>query len=118
MREDRLVATPLAVDTNRCDDGTLVVRAVGELDLSNVESFAQALTEAFTVGAEEAVTVDFSDIEYLDSSGINVLFTHADQIRGLIINPLLNAVVTFSGLTELVNVKPPIQREPPNTEQQ
>ena len=101
------MTTPLALNTNRGDDGTLVLSAAGELDLSNVDTFTQALTDAIdaTAGGEGAVTVDFSDIEYLDSSGINVLFTHADQIRGLIINRLLSAVITFSGLNELVAIE-------------
>jgi anti-anti-sigma factor len=116
MREDRGVTTPLALNTNRGDDGTLVLSAAGELDLSNVDTLTQALTDAInaTAGADGAVTVDFSDIEYMDSSGINVLFTHAGQIRGLIINSLLSAVVTFSGLTGLVAVEP----LPPSEEQQ
>jgi anti-anti-sigma factor len=108
MREDHLVTTPLALNTNRGDDGTLVLSATGELDLSNVDTFSQALTDAINEGAsaEPTLTVDFSSIEYLDSSAINVLFTHAGRIRGLIINPLLTSVVTFSGLNELVAVEP------------
>jgi anti-anti-sigma factor len=117
------VTTPLALNTNRGDDGTLVLSAAGELDLSNVDTFTQALTDSIdaAAGGEGAVTVDFGDIEYLDSSGINALFTHADQIRGLIINPLLSAVITFSGLSELVAIDsgaPPVRSEPLSQEQQ
>jgi anti-anti-sigma factor len=120
MREDRLVTTPLALNTNRGDDGTLVLSAAGELDLSNIDTFTQALTDAIngTDGADLAVTVDYSDLEYMDSSGINVLFTHSGPIRGLIINALLSAVVTCSGLTEMVAVEPPVPCEPPSEEQQ
>src|SRR5262249_47427615 len=90
-REDRPMSTPLALNTSRVQDGTLVLSAAGELDLSNVDTFAQAVTDALSAAdsAELVVTVDLRDIEYLDSSAINVLFTHARQIRGLIINPLL-----------------------------
>jgi anti-anti-sigma factor len=114
------VTTPLAVSTNRRDDGSFVLSAAGELDLSNVDTFTEALTGAIdaATGASGAVTVDFSDIEYMDSSGINVLFAHAGQIRGLIINPLLSSVVTFSGLSELVPVEPPAQRDSPSEDQQ
>lgn len=108
------MTTPLALSTNRGDDGTLLLTATGELDLSNVDTFAQALTDAINEtdavnengGAEAPVTVDFSGVEYLDSSGINVLFTHADRIRTLVINDLLASVVTVSGLDELITVEP------------
>ena len=113
------MSTPLALNTSRFQDGTLVLSAAGELDLSNVNTFAQALTDALSdaASAELVVAVDLRDIEYLDSSAINVLFTHARQIRGLIINPLLNSVITYSGLADLVAVEalPP---EPPSEEQQ
>ena len=64
------MTTPLALATNRRDDGTYVLSAVGELDLSNVDSFTQALDAAIDAapGADAAVTIDLSDIEYLDSS--------------------------------------------------
>ena len=114
------MTTPLALATNCRDDGTYVLSAAGELDLSNVDSFTQALAAAIDAapGADAAVTIDLSDIEYLDSSAINVLFIHADQIRGLIINPILRAVVTFSGLPELVAVEAPVEPEPPSEDQQ
>jgi anti-anti-sigma factor len=117
MREDRLVTTPLSLSTNRGDDGTLVLSAAGELDLSNVDTFARALNLAISEAIDEAVnpaggtegtvTLDFSGIEYLDSSAINVLFTNAGRIRGLVINPLLSSVVTVSGLNEILTVEPP-----------
>lgn len=37
------MATPLSLDTVRRGDGTLVLRATGELDLSNVDAFRDAL---------------------------------------------------------------------------
>jgi anti-anti-sigma factor len=113
------MSTPLALNTSRSDDGTLVLSAAGELDLSNVKTFAQALTDAINAAAsaEVVVTVDLSRIEYLDSSAINVLFTHARQIRGLIINQLLNSVITYSGLSDLVAVEARLVPEPPSEEQ-
>ena len=118
MREDLLVTTPLALNTNRGDDGTLVLSAAGELDLSNVGTFVQAMNEAINQatdpagGTEATVTLDFSGIEYLDSSAINVLFTHAGRIRGLVINPLLTSIVTVSGLNEILTVEPPPSANP------
>ena len=108
------MTTPLALNTNRGDDGTLVLSAAGELDLSNVGTFVQAINEAIDQagGAEATVSLDFSGIEYLDSSAINVLFTHAGSIRGLVINPLLSSVVSVSGLDEILTVEPPPSANP------
>ena len=39
------MATPLSVGTHRRDDGTVVLRASGELDMSNIAVFASALTD-------------------------------------------------------------------------
>ena len=50
------------------------------------------------------MTVDLSAVEYLDSGGINVLFTHADHIR-VIVKPLLIPVLKISGLSELTTVE-------------
>ena len=114
------MSTPLALNTGRFRDGTLVLSAAGELDLSNVKAFAQALTDAINAaaGADVVLTVDLSAIEYLDSSAINVLFTHARHIRGLVINPLLNSVITYSGLADLVAVEAAVVSEPSSEDQQ
>ncbi|MCT7661140.1 STAS domain-containing protein [Mycobacterium deserti] len=92
--------TPLNVTTRRRDDGRVVLSAVGELDLSNVDAFGRALAEA-TDGA--MVTVDFSGVEYLDSAAINLLFAHTEHIE-LVVNPILLPVLKISGLADVVDV--------------
>lgn len=98
------MATPLQLRTER-RDGELVLFAIGELDLSNVHTFAGALGAAVgsTVGAP--LHVDLSAVEYLDSGAINVLFDHAESID-LVVNPMLLPVLSVSGLTDVVTVKP------------
>ena len=99
--------TLLTLDTARRDDGNVVLSAAGEIDLSNVDEFTQALTTgiAETASSGGPLTVDLSAVEYLDSAAINVLFTHAEQIH-LIARPLLIRVFTISGLTELATIEP------------
>jgi anti-anti-sigma factor len=99
--------TLLTLDTARSDDGKLVLIAAGEIDLSNIDTFTQALTTAITetAGSGETLTVDLSAVEYLDSAAINALFRHAEHIR-VIAHPLLVRVFTISGLTELTTVEP------------
>ena len=101
------MATLLTLDTARCNDGKLVLTAAGEIDLSNIDAFSQALTTAITenAGSGETLTVDLSAVEYLDSAAINVLFPHAEHLH-LIVHPLLIRVFTISGLNELTTIEP------------
>lgn len=105
--------TALTLGTTRSGDGELVLTAVGEIDLSNVGSFDDALTTAVTETTANGGTlvVDLSGVEYLDSAAINALFPHADHIR-LIAHPFLLRVFNVSGLTELAAVEP----APPRSE--
>ena len=95
----------LTLDTARSSDGAIVLRATGEIDLSNVDSFDEALGTAVTESSEAALlTVDLSGVEYLDSAAVNVLFPHADRIR-LIAHPFLIRVFAVSGLSELAAIE-------------
>jgi len=95
----------LTFDTSRRNDGTPALAAAGEIDLSNVDEFAQALTTAIGAAGGATVTVDLSAVEYLDSAAINCLFTHAEHIH-IIAKPLMMRVFAVSGLDELTTVKP------------
>ena len=99
--------TSLTLDTARCDDGKLMLTAAGEIDLSNIDAFNQALNTATSEAAAsgETLTVDLSSVEYLDSAAVNALFARADDIR-LIAHPLLMSIFTVSGLAELVTIEP------------
>lgn len=106
------MATALTLDTNRGDDGRVVVTARGEIDLSNVDTFSKALVGAIDgVSPPPVLTVDLSAVKYLDSSAINALFRHAesvDQLR-LIVHPFLMPVLNISGLNELAELEPAAQ---------
>lgn len=98
--------TTLTLDTAHGNDGKPVLVAAGEIDLSNIDTFAQALTAAVTDAASsgETLTLDLGAVEYLDSAAINVLFPHAEHIR-IIAHPLLIRVFAISGLTELATIE-------------
>ncbi|BBX44282.1 STAS domain-containing protein [Mycobacterium cookii] len=98
--------TLLTLDTARSSDGRLVLTATGEIDLSNVDSFDDALTAAVaeTEAGGGMLTVDLSGVEYLDSAAVNAIFPHADHIR-LIAHSFLLRVFDVSGLTELADVE-------------
>ncbi|MCT7658746.1 STAS domain-containing protein [Mycobacterium deserti] len=100
--------TSLTLDTARYDDGKLVLIAAGEIDLSNIDAFTQALAAATTETADSdgTLVVDLSAVEYLDSAAINALSVRAGYIANLIAHPRLMSTVTISGLNELVNIEP------------
>ncbi|MGE2737627.1 STAS domain-containing protein [Mycolicibacterium vaccae] len=99
------MSTSLIIDTTRENTGALTVVAAGEVDLSNIDTFQSTLTAAAD-GAAGLLTVDLSRVEYVDSAGINLLFTLSDRIGKVIANPLLMTTFAVSGLTELVPVEP------------
>lgn len=100
------MSASLTLDTARRADGTVVLTAVGEIDLSNIDAFSQALTDstAAAVGNGARLTVDLTAVEYLDSAAINALYHVADHIH-LIANPLIVRSLTVSGLAELVTIE-------------
>jgi anti-anti-sigma factor len=96
------MTTDLTLTTGRRPDGTPVLTAVGEVDMSNAADFASALTHAVQ-GAPGRLTVDLTALEYLDSAGLAVLFPHVDRIH-LVTGPLLAPVLTIAGLADLMTV--------------
>ncbi|MFF9408130.1 STAS domain-containing protein [Streptomyces anandii] len=95
------MTTPLTLTPGRRPDGTAVVTAIGEIDMSNAQDLAAALH-----GISGPVVLDFTGVEYLDSAGLSVLFAHADRIE-LIAGPLLEPVLTISGLADLTTTHSP-----------
>ncbi|OQR64521.1 anti-anti-sigma factor [Streptomyces maremycinicus] len=93
--------TPLTLTHGSSPDGGTLLTVVGEIDMSNSGALADAID-----GVPGPVVVDLTEVEYLDSAGLNVLFAHTDRIE-LITGPLLERVLTVSGLTGLVTVRPP-----------
>ena len=99
------MVTPLGLTTDSRDDGSLVVRATGELDLSNIDMFSEALTDARKASADHhQLTIDLSGVDYLDSRAISVLFDHAENVE-ITVNPILMPVLKISGLTEVATVR-------------
>jgi anti-anti-sigma factor len=102
------MSASLTLDTVRGGDGSLVLIAVGEIDLSSIDTFNQALTDCTTEAALGGVklTVDLTAVDYLDSAAINALYHVADHIH-LAVNPVLMRGLTVSGLAELITIESP-----------
>ncbi|WP_067500344.1 STAS domain-containing protein [Actinoplanes sp. TFC3] len=93
----------LTFTASRHPDGSTVLGATGEIDMSNAGAFATALAQARREAADQAVVVDLSGVEYLDSAGLAVLFPHVDHIR-LVATELLAPLLTVAGLDDLTTV--------------
>ncbi len=97
------MTTPLKLSVRQEGDGTAVISAVGEVDMTNANAFRSALAQA---GAGDGrFVVDLSGVDYLDSAGLTVLLPHASRIK-IIATPVLAPVLTISGLAEVTSVVP------------
>ncbi|GGX91899.1 STAS domain-containing protein [Streptomyces fructofermentans] len=90
--------TPLLVTRGERPDGTPLLAVAGEIDMSNSDKLSEAL-----VGTLGPLVLDLTAVDYLDSAGLNVLFAHVDRLE-LIATPLLEPVLTISGLARLTTV--------------
>ena len=97
------MATPLELSTQAGADGIPVVTVAGEIDMSNADRFRDALGLAAAAADGGSFVVDLTGAEYLDSAGVHALFAYASRIR-LIAGPLLEPVLTISGLSGITSV--------------
>lgn len=72
--------TDLAEVAERDVDGARVVGISGEIDLSNAISVMERIGESVRSGAS-IVVVDLSELTFIDSTGISMLFRLAERIR-------------------------------------
>ena len=102
------MATSLELSTRRDPDGTPMVTAIGEIDMSNADSFLDALGQAASEAAARGgrLVVDLTRVEYLDSAGVHALFTFTPGLQ-LIASPLLAPVLAISGLSDVTSVRDP-----------
>lgn len=95
------MTTGLALAPEHLPDGTRVLVVTGEIDMNNAAELREALVSQLKAG--ECLVIDLTGVTYIDSAGISVLFAHVDTIR-VVAGPLLDRVLTVSGLPELTTV--------------
>ncbi len=61
-------------------DGHIIAVVVGEIDMSNAEALARALTDE-TPNDAHGLVFDLSGIDYLDSAGIHLLYRLRESMR-------------------------------------
>jgi anti-sigma B factor antagonist len=94
------------------NEGTVVAHLTGEVDMSNSGDFASAISTAATNDVL-AVVVDLSEVDYLDSAGIHLLFRlrEALQSRGqrlalVIPDPsTVRDTLRLAGVADLVEIR-------------
>lgn len=92
-------------------DEKAIIRIEGEVDVSNASELRDALDTALADGAKE-VEADFTEVAYIDSTGIGVLVgaAHRAQESGSVLvvaNPQKNVerVFTLLGVDKDLNVR-------------
>jgi anti-anti-sigma factor len=60
-------------------DEVVVARLTGELDISGAQTTGQRIAEAVSSSAR-GVVVDMTDLEFIDSSGVSMLFELARRV--------------------------------------
>ena len=73
--------TAARVKTN-AENGSLHIAVSGEIDLANAAAVEDELREAVSQQST-TVSVDLTDLTYLDSAGIRILFTLASRLQAL-----------------------------------
>ena len=85
---------------------TAAVRAVGDIDLTNVAQFQAALDQA--AATSSAITADMTAVTYCDSATIRALFIAARQARLTIqvaaAGPINETLLRISGLDQIATV--------------
>ena len=95
------------------DHGTVRIRLCGEIDLENVSTVDEQICAAVS-GQPTAVSVDLTNLTYIDSVGMRLLFDLASHLQKLRIALKLIApfesparrLIQFSGLDSLVVLSP------------
>ena len=84
----------------------VTVRAVGDIDLTNVGQFQAALEQAAAVSS--AITADITAVTYCDSAAIRALLIAARQARLTIqvstAGPITETLLKVSGLDQIATV--------------
>lgn len=95
------MTTPLELSIRTDGDGTTVLTAAGEIDMSNAADFRDALSQA---GAGDAgFVVDLTGVKYLDSAGLTALLPYAPRVR-VTATAVLAPVLSVSGLDSITTV--------------
>jgi anti-sigma B factor antagonist len=109
MEELDTSETSLTVGRSSDVNGDPVLTLDGELDISNADSFRQAVE---TVLSDEPTRLvfDLTTLNFMDSSGIAVMVYAANKVNGIELrhpSTIIRRVVEATGLAEVLRLDPP-----------
>jgi stage II sporulation protein AA (anti-sigma F factor antagonist) len=104
---------PLATVRATADGTVTTITVAGEIDLANADQVERQIADCISNQAT-AATLDLTDVQYVDSVGIRMLFKltmrlRTAQIEFHLVAPIgspARRVLEVSGLTSLVDVDP------------
>jgi anti-sigma B factor antagonist len=64
---------PLALTRSSTSNGTVRLAASGEIDICNVDRLRTTIESIVSEPATERLTLDFADLDYIDSTGVSAL---------------------------------------------
>lgn len=95
------MATPLTITATPAQHGPVTLTIAGEIDMSNAAVLAAAIE-----AQHGPLIVELTDVHYLDSAGLSVLFAHAERLE-VVVPALLAPVVAIAGLGAVALVHGP-----------
>ncbi len=104
--------TAVRVETSS-ENGSMQIALSGEIDLANAAAVEDKIREAVS-SQPAAVSVDLTDLSYLDSAGIRILFGLASRLQALrivleLVVPLdspTRRLIELSGFESLAALRP------------
>lgn len=88
----------LAIEVRKVQDG-VVVEATGEIDISNIDDFKEAMGRAAEM-TDGGVSVDLCGLRFIDTAGLAELVVAAKRLKAL--DKTLQVMVKESGQPEYV----------------
>ncbi|NLK97195.1 anti-sigma F factor antagonist [Defluviitalea saccharophila] len=90
--------------------GSLIVRISGEIDHHTSENIREKLDREFQRQNAKNIIFDFSDIQFMDSSGIGVIMGRYKNVKerggkvGIFnVHPQIDRIFQLSGLYKIIN---------------
>lgn len=103
------MATPLTITAAHTRPGPITLTVAGEIDMSNAAVLAAAIE-----AQHGPLIIELTEVDYLDSAGLSVLFTHAQRLQ-IVVPALLAPVVAIAGLGAVAQVHAPNQAAYPHS---
>jgi anti-sigma B factor antagonist len=99
----------LQVETNIDQTGLAVLTLAGELDLASAPKLEEAI-EAIAARRPEGLTLDLTDLRFMDSAGIALLVLATKTVGGVTLrrpSPIVRRVIEVTGLSEVLPIEQP-----------